>query len=413
MIILNSVIIFSGCEGIYTQSPEIISNTKKTKLNKASSTNLSHNAHNNKASSTNLSDNDLNNLNTSIYSETFITDPYQEKQNKQVDIMFIVDRSKSMSQEMQKAKDNLFNLFNQLKSQASTKIALMTKIGSGNFEMQPPADIPITTIDKNVQSYYLPIFARNYLKYTHYPLTQASNSPNTSPPNNQLFFREDSIKVFVVVSDEDTRNIYIPKFISAIKDYLDPTLESTMFFGFLHLTHIKRVIDELNIASDVTIHPAVNSQCGELELTNDKINRIPFVHNDYHGNPTAYSLCSPSSNNICTYPENYQGMIGINYYQMLSSNNFLDKGLYDICEQNWKLNFANIADNVIAQFNPVRSFLLQKNAISITSVIVNDQNVDQSKYSLENNRLVFVEEFLEIDHEQTIKVDYTITTNNQ
>ena len=410
MIILNSVIIFSGCdEGTYIQSPEI-SNTYKTKLNKTSSSNLSHNAHD-KAISTNLSDNDLNNQNTSIYSETFITDPSQQKQNKKVDIMFIVDRSYSMASNIQLAKNNLFNLFNQLNSQASTKIALMTKIGSGSLAMQPPADIPTTTINRNVLSYDPLLHVKEYLLSTHYPLTQDSYPPNTSPPNNQFFFRKDSIKVFVVVSDEDTANIYIPQFISAIKDYLDPTLESTMFFGFLHLTHIKRVIDDLNITSNVTIHAADKSQCGALQISNvDTSGIAENIHGHYNGNFNVYGLCSPTSNNVCT---SYKGMIGINYYQMLSNNNFLDKGLYDICEQNWKLNFSNIADNVIDQFNPVRSFLLQKNAISIASVIVDDQNVDQSKYSLENNRLVFVEEFLEIDREQTIKVDYTMKTYTQ
>ena len=357
VIFLNTIIIFSGCEDDFLRSQSI---TDKISINSASASNPSN-----------------NDKNTTTYSETFVTDPFQQKQNKKVDIMFVVDRSESMESEMRSVKNNLSSLFNQLNSQASTKIALMTKIGFGSLAMQPPAGIPVTTINRDVKSNNSLLHVSNYITNSNQLflqenfLIQASYPPiELDVPSSEWFFREDSLKVFVVVSDDDTFSTFGSIFILHIKTLFDPSLQSIMFFGFVYLTGIQNRITNFN-AGDVKIHQSQS--------------KIPSC----------------------------RGVIGQNYYNMLKNNHFLDEALYDICEKNWELNFSNIAENVIEKFNPVRSFLLQKTAISIDYVKVDDQNVDQSKYSLENNRLVFVEEFLEIDREQTIEVIYTIKAPDQ
>ena len=333
----------------------------------------------NPTSSSNNSSNLTANLGSiSTYSETFITDPYIDESNRQkeVDLMFVVDNSASMSDAMENVKLNLENLFNNLHAEASTRIALITKIGTGNLEIQPPAGIPVTTINKDVQSnhslFYVSDYFTDHISYIQeLLLTQASYPPIVLdvPSSDEFFFRKDSLKVFVVVSDDDVSELQAHNFITEVKNIFDPSLQSIMFFGFVYLTGIQNRITNFN-AGDVKIHQR---------------------------DPTT----APCSGSIVT-----------EYYNMLKNNHFLDEALYDICEENWQLNFSNVAENVIEQFNAVRSFLLQKTAISIDSVKVDNQNVDQSKYSLENNRLVFVEEFLQVTSTQTIEVTYSFRTPN-
>ena len=379
MIIINALIILTSCKDDDFQLQGI---SNKTNINKFN---------------TNLSG---NNQQTSTYSETFIT---HQKQNKKVDIMFIVDRSGSMTSEMNSVKDNLFSFFNNLDSEISTKIALMTKIGSGAREIQPPEGIPVTTIDKHVDSHDSLLLVTEYIQENsdNYLALKQQNQ-QTAIDSDDFFFRPKSIKVFVVVSDDDVGQQYVSPFISEIKNIFDPSLQSIMFFGFFHLTHIKDRINNFNI-EDVKINYAKNknSKCKNLRLDRGNILGLG-------GNSNKSQLCRRNP----LWCDSV-GYIGVNYYNMLKDNYFLDEALYDICEKNWEFNFSNITDNVIDTFNSVRSFSLQKTAISIDSVKVDDQNVDQSKYSLENNQLVLIEQFLDIDRQQTIEVTYTIKAPDQ
>ena len=324
--------------------------------------------------------NNSNLLPPEIHLETFTTDPQSSKKKRELDVLFIVDNSSSMKEEMKHVKNNLENLFNQLKAITSAQIALLTKIckkiednickdyvverqytegernddpNYGGLSMILPENIKLIEINRRVASDNGILITTNYINGT------------------DSFFREDSVKAFVIVSDADMAKRYQNDFIDSIKKKFDSSLETIAFFGFLYLTE----------------PPSDNNNPEPIIKQTNKIK----IHRAQSPKPDC------QSNNPA-----------IEYYRMLEDNNFLEAGLYDICEQNWEINFTDIANKLKTIFTVSGFFKLEKTADSIKSVKINGEIVDQSKYSLKGNKLFFVEDFLDKENQQTIEVEYIL-----
>lgn len=138
-----------------------------------------------------------------------IIQPLQQTQVRPLDIVWIVDNSGSMSTEAAHVRTNLTNFVQRLSSVNDVQIALISTIGdTGTATRLPATNLPKLEINQNVNS-------NDALMILQSAICPASGGPSAcgalpatyAAVRGRLngFLRQNSQKVFVIVTDDESR----------------------------------------------------------------------------------------------------------------------------------------------------------------------------------------------------------------
>ena len=284
-----------------------------------------------------------------------------------VDLLFVIDNSESMNDEVERVYNNLQEFLKKLSVYSKTKVAILTAFdqqggiitfnNNGTYNTHPPLysdSVNIAKIDRRIRSYnglaIISDFIRNVL---------TSEQGITISTQGEDFFRDESLKVIVMVTDDDALDLSARSFIEEIYQYI--SVENLRFFSFVGIPQ---------------------------QLANQS-QPLPFVH---------FASLSEQQKNCSIFNE------GNEYFDL--ANNYIKGAIFDLCLDDWSQHFETIADYVVTS---VRSrYQLSEDFVKIIKVTINDQKISPDNFILTNESIQFSSEVLPSDanESKTVRVYY-------
>lgn len=263
-----------------------------------------------------------------------------------VDILFLVDNSDSMRNEIVQVQSHLSRFLQNLSRVSHLKVGLMSafnKFGSYHLDSEPyvffSVAIPSSVIQINHR-----VRSWNSLLLAEYFLNNEPNMARDLGMSGSDFFRSDSLKIFVVVSDDDATDMRAQTFYRRLQQG-SVDVSNVRFYGFVGLPDV-----------------SLPSQPGMM-----------------------YSSVSPGGDS-CEVAS-----VGKEYYTLVSK--YLKGALFDICSQDWQGYFSKIIEGVVAQRQD--EFVLKHPASWITEIQVNGQKIEMSLVDIEGQILTLGDQFFE------------------
>ncbi|MCY4380322.1 MAG: VWA domain-containing protein [Proteobacteria bacterium] len=279
----------------------------------------------------------------------FVTQTFDlafEPSQTPVDILFLVDNSFSMNHEIQKVNQNLTQLLTNLSDVSHLRVGVLSAFNDqGNFDNDaeftpfslntPPS---IVQINHRVRSWNSLVLAKLFA------LNDDSMARDVGS-SGVNFFRPDAIKVFVVVSDDNSNELNAQDFYTALTS-TNPELftqDNTRFYGFVGVT-----ADMESMADD--------------------------------GTPIVYQTTEDNQYSECQVYES-----GRVYHDLVM--NYFKGAVFDICQDDWSYSFAVITDNLLAEIK--QSYPLNHNSSYVTEILLGSQSIDLDQVILSQSILQF------------------------
>ena len=267
--------------------------------------------------------------------------------HRAVDLLFVVDNSYSMDHEIDQVRSNLQNFFNQLASYSDVKVGVLSAFRPSdeyNAVSIPNDAQGVVMVDQRVRSW-------NGLWLSH--LFINDELYNSTGVKGSEFFRQESLKVFVVITDDNSNDFSAEEFSESLSEHF--SLDEVRLYGFIGLPQ--------STSPAVAMYPA---SAGER-----------------------LSACN-------IYDE------GKVYYELLEKT--LDGGLFDICQKDWSEHFQKMAGFVLKE---VKSrYPLSQPAHSLVSIKVEGKEVPRDQVIIESGILTFKEGVLPTDRDVFVEIRY-------
>ncbi|MCY4443680.1 MAG: hypothetical protein OXC44_02635 [Proteobacteria bacterium] len=284
---------------------------------------------------------------------------------KPVDVLIIIDNSYSMSYEIAQVQNNLMRFMDHISRYTKAKVGILSSFDPGLDDssaplshIQIPTSNPVIKINRRVRSYNGLVLASDYIN------GQLVDNSGRVLADGKSFFRESSLKVFIMVSDEDSLDYSSRSFVTDLEKNFD--LNTVRFFGFVGIpnTAIQRQENFVQIASKDT-------------------------------------------EKACAQNVRMDGEV---YYDLI--RNYIAGALFDICKQDWSNYFDFMVRSVVQSVKP--QYTLEYSASSISSVFINGQEIASSNYTVEGNTITFNSDVLpqEEKEDTSIEVIYTSDENS-
>ena len=265
-----------------------------------------------------------------------------------VDLLFTIDNSESMNDEVKSIYNNLEEFLDKLSNYSNTKIGILTAFdqtgaivtfnNNGTVNQHPPLNYSqsqITKISRRVRSYNGLALISDFIRDK---LNTESGTKLAIQGSN--FFRKQSLKVIVMVTDDDAKDLGADAFIKEIFETMP--VDNTRFFAFVGI-------------------PSEFSQTSS---------QYPYLH---------FASTSEKQNNCTIYNE------GQEYFALITS--YIQGALFDLCLNDWSAHFSTIADYVITS---VRSqYALEHHSSKILDVLIENQSIASSDFILRDYSIEF------------------------
>ena len=304
------------------------------------------------------------------FTERIITNPTAEtRESLPVDMVIAVDVSSSMPDEINKVKTNLGEFYESIDKFTNTKVGMMVKedkvVDSRRFSAELIEDMhdDMVHIDQMVienSLWVLSAFIENKLSIQQEPDLKLKK---------EIFFREDSLKYFVVITDEGT--------------YCTPGRAGDICSLFPEWTGV----DHHNHSSFnvVIFKDKLISQFSKW----GGIDKIRFV-----------GIVSPKADRRKKYRE----LIG---YPEISGK------LYDVTAEDWHSHFTNLSEELITEATVAVRYGLGMPALNVSSVTIDGTVLARSDYHLDDsNHIVFKSGVLDASTAQNIDITYDTRKEN-
>ena len=302
---------------------------------------------------------------------------------KQVDIVWVIDNSRSMSEEASHVRNNFEKFMNQLQSQVDIRVALISanKTNDYNTQVALPASAKVSgnniEIDYFVDSYnasLLAIAATCQASDTTGICDTLRKNTRYSRIMGQLnsFLRPDSSKVFIFVTDDDSRansnaGIQVDRYPNPEPSYIENLV----------------LVENSHYVSDITFLNRMNS------LFNSPYRVFGFL---------AAQSKSNSSCEITRESKTYKSLI------TQKSGTY-----FDICQSDWTNYFNQLANQIYlyAQTDYVLSNVSAKDFKRVVSVKLNgvvlQENTD---YTVQGKQISIRAALLNMTGSYNIEVTY-------
>lgn len=257
--------------------------------------------------------------------------------NFPVDILFLVDNSHSMGGEILRVQRHLAQFLEDLALVSHLKVALMSAFdekGTFTFDNEPyvffDANIPSSLIQVNhrVRSWNSLLLA-SFFYNNHQGMSRDLGISGAD------FFREKSLKMFVVVSDDDARDMGAEAFYRSLVGDNAAAAENFLFYGFVGIPTAAAA----DLASE-----------GSLIYTT-----------------------STEQNDACDVVAG-----GEEYYTLVAQH--IKGALFDICGDDWQGYFDKILTGVLAEHG--YQFSLDHDPASVYAIEVDGQAIDPAGVSI-------------------------------
>lgn len=279
-----------------------------------------------------------------------------------VDLLFVIDNSMSMTNELEQVHKNIGGFLNRLSSLTHTNIGVLTSITPSHqynaFPISPTDHPHISFINQRVRSY-------NSLYLTSLFLTD--DIKTTTGQRGSDFFREDSLKVFVVVTDHDSLDYSAQEFATTLQQNFP--LEDVRFFGFITLPNS-------DLSAQVPLYLAPSDERTAVSCSGTIPSNVP----------------------VTDIPE-APGRI---YHDILAEH--LSGALFDVCQKDWSPHFDKIAGFVAKEVKT--HYPLSQDPQSVTSVTVDGVEVFPEHVNISDGSLIFLNNVLPKDRDAQIRVRY-------
>lgn len=268
-----------------------------------------------------------------------------ETAQQPVDLLFVVDNSYSMDEEIHQVQSNLQGFFQQLATESDVKVGVLSAFQSSteyNALSWPPEGI--TAIDQRVRSWNGLYLSSLFIADKLFSSTGVKGSD---------FFRPHALKVLVMVTDDDSLVFSADEFTTALKQHF--SLGDVRFFGFIGLPHQN--------SDQVSLYPAAV----EERLANC----------DIYG----------------------KGKV---YYELVAQE--LQGSLFDICQKDWSPHFEKIAGFVLKAVK--FRYPLSHSAESLIAISVDGKAIAMEQVNIEGGFLTFKSGVLPEDRSATVEIQY-------
>lgn len=259
----------------------------------------------------------------------------KEEETGKTDILFVLDNSGSMANEVTLVSENLLAFFNKLKANTNTRIGIIsatsTSVGSTSLFIPKEIRPEVILHEQRVSSVDAPDRVMEYLRGA-----------------GKFFYRKESSKVIVVVTDDNARN-------------------SGAYIG---AEGPKKFQDDL--------FAIINKE--DFKLYGFAANEETMKNNGKDG-------CSVSRKG-----EMYLGVAKDTAGE-----------IFDICEKDWSPHFDKIADSLIASVKS--KYNVSKVIKEIKSITLDGEEVPEGKYRFVS-KTITIDEDLITKNDMEIKVNY-------
>ena len=266
-----------------------------------------------------------------------------QHQDSQVDILLLVDNSQSMTGEIEQVTKNLGQLLSELSRATHLKVGLMSAFSAdGNYASNDDytpfsGDIPesIIKINHRVHSWNSLVLASLFYQGE----AVMAKDLGISGPD---FFREDALKVFVVVTDDNSDEMLAETFFEKLVSG-GASADEFRFYGFVGLPQM---------ASDF-------SESGEQLV---------------------YRVAEENRIDSCGIHRP-----GFEYLNLVMSH--LSGALFDICQKDWSDHFAKISEGVLLAQQQI--FTLDHDSSLVHEILVDGQKIPLTDVVLSGKTLQF------------------------
>lgn len=254
-----------------------------------------------------------------------------------VDILFLVDNSYSMGGEILRVQRHLAEFLEDLALVSHLKVALMSAFddqGTFTFDNEPhvffDANIPASLIQVNHR-----VRSWNSLLLASFFYNNHQGMSRDLGLSGDDFFREKSLKMFVVVSDDDAKDMGAAAFYRSLVGDDASAAENFLFYGFVGIP--------------TTVAPGLSSE-GSLIYTT-----------------------TAAPNEACDVVAG-----GEEYYKLVAQH--IKGALFDICGDDWTGYFDKILAGVLAEHG--YQFSLDHDPAAVYALEVDGQAIDLSEVSI-------------------------------
>lgn len=287
----------------------------------------------------------------------FVSQKFLSTTNKlehNVDLLLIVDNSVSMDHEIQQVQENLKKLVEYVSRHSSTRVGILSSFSHDYLTEDPhnilqisPETHQFVKIDQRVRSwnslYLASLFIQDKLSYLG---VKGSD-----------FFRKDSLKAFMVVTDDDSLDFSAAEFAQVVDQVFER--KNVRFYGF------------------IGIPEQYQSQHAFHASANQKLNNC----------------------NIYNYGKIYDQLV----------SQYFEGALFDICSINWSDHFERVARSVALSVNS--SYPLAFPASKIHEIHVSGQAIAPSNAHIKGQNIVFDPGVLPLGENVRVEIIYEKNTN--